>query len=209
VWTYALLHFFVRTLSFAVLFARVGVRLLYRNVCVAVRFKKVKWSRFKSGVAQCVGKGIALLFHDRGTRRGWVVSSSTPLPAPYPWERPGTHFTGRWVGPKAGLDGRKISSIPDRPARSQSLYRLSYSAHYCKVYLNKILHSWSILVMHWHAVVCLSEGGKRSNFSESSTERCLWTSWSLSFVKNLRLAVQVLLDLRTGYFVNSLVVSGK
>jgi len=32
------------------------------------------------------------------------------------------------VGPRAGLDGRKISShrdsIPDRPARSQSLYRL-------------------------------------------------------------------------------------
>ena len=26
-----------------------------------------------------VGRGIALLFHDRGTRRGWVVSS-TPRP---------------------------------------------------------------------------------------------------------------------------------
>ena len=25
-------------------------------------------------------------------------------------ERPGTHFTGGWVGPRAGLDGRKISS---------------------------------------------------------------------------------------------------
>jgi len=40
----------------------------------------------------------------------------------YPRERPGTHFTGCWVGPRAGLDGRKISphrdSIPDRPARS-------------------------------------------------------------------------------------------
>ena len=37
------------------------------------------------------------------------------------------------MGPRAGLDGRKISShrdsIPDRPAHSQSLYRLSYSAH--------------------------------------------------------------------------------
>ena len=27
-------------------------------------------------------------------------------------ERPGTHFTGGWVGPRAGLDGRKISSPP-------------------------------------------------------------------------------------------------
>ena len=37
------------------------------------------------------------------------------------------------MGPRAGLDGRKMSSpqvsIPDRPARSQSLYRLSYPVH--------------------------------------------------------------------------------
>ena len=37
---------------------------------------KVKWSRYRPGVAQRVGRGIALLFHDRGTRRGWVVSST-------------------------------------------------------------------------------------------------------------------------------------
>ena len=30
----------------------------------------------------------------------------------YPRERPGTHFTGGWLGPRAGLDGRKISSPP-------------------------------------------------------------------------------------------------
>ena len=33
-------------------------------------------------MAQRVGRGIALIFHDRGTRRGWVVSST-------PW----SHFT--------------------------------------------------------------------------------------------------------------------
>ena len=59
-------------------------------------------------MAQRVGRGIALLFHDRGTRRGWVVSS-TPLAALYPRERPGTHFTGGWVGSGADLDGQKIS----------------------------------------------------------------------------------------------------
>jgi len=32
--------------------------------------KKVKCSRYRPGVAQRVGRGIALLFHDRGTRRG-------------------------------------------------------------------------------------------------------------------------------------------
>ena len=30
----------------------------------------------------------------------------------YPWERPGTHCTGGWVGPTADLDGRKISFPP-------------------------------------------------------------------------------------------------
>ena len=42
-------------------------------------YKNVKWSRYRHGVAQRVGRGIALLFHDRGTRRVWVVSS-TPRP---------------------------------------------------------------------------------------------------------------------------------
>ena len=32
--------------------------------------------------------------------------------APYPRERPGTHCTGDWVGPRAGLDGRNISPPP-------------------------------------------------------------------------------------------------
>jgi len=36
-------------------------------------------SRYRPGVAQRVGGGITVLFHDRGTRRGWVVSS-TPRP---------------------------------------------------------------------------------------------------------------------------------
>jgi len=40
------------------------------------------------------------------------VVSSTPRPHFYPQERPGTHFTGGWVGHRAGLDGRKISSPP-------------------------------------------------------------------------------------------------
>ena len=41
-------------------------------------------------------------------------------------------FTGGWVGPRIGLDGCGKSRIPigirspDRPARSELLYRLSY-----------------------------------------------------------------------------------
>ena len=36
--------------------------------CKKVKKKKVKRSRYRPGVAQRVGRGIALLFHDRGTR---------------------------------------------------------------------------------------------------------------------------------------------
>jgi len=46
--------------------------------------------------------------------------SAAHYAALYPRERPGTHFTGAWVGSRAGLDGRKNrpqrDSIPDRPA---------------------------------------------------------------------------------------------
>jgi len=79
------------------------------------------WSRCRPGMAQRLGRGIALLFHDRGTRRGWVVSS-TPRP----------HFTSGkdpvpilqvagwapvpvWTG---GKPRPHRDSIPDRPGRS-------------------------------------------------------------------------------------------
>jgi hypothetical protein len=41
-----------------------------------------------------------------------VEWSAAPLGRTLPQERPGTHFTGGWVGPRTGLDGRKISSSP-------------------------------------------------------------------------------------------------
>jgi len=100
-------------------------------VVVVVVVKKVKWSHSRPGVAQRVGRGIALLFHDRGTRSGWVVSSTprphfTPGKDPVPilqeagWA-PGPVWTG-------GNSRPHRDSIPDRPDRSQSLYRLSYPA---------------------------------------------------------------------------------
>jgi hypothetical protein len=63
----------------------------------------------------------------------WWVLNATPRPL-YPLspgKRPDTHCVRGWVGPRAGL-GRcgKLSlppvRYPDRPARSESLYRLSY-----------------------------------------------------------------------------------
>ena len=47
-------------------------------------------------------RGIALPFHDHGTRRGWRVID-TPR-APHPQKRPGTHCTGGRLGPRTGLD---------------------------------------------------------------------------------------------------------
>ena len=55
---------------------------------------------------------------------GWMVNATLRLL--YPRERPGTHYIGGWVGPRAGLDrcGKyRPNGIrsPDRPARGKSL----------------------------------------------------------------------------------------
>jgi hypothetical protein len=56
---------------------------------------------------------IALLFRDHDIRTGWGVSV-TPQPLFTPGERPGTHSTGGWVGPRAGLDRCGKSRPPHR-----------------------------------------------------------------------------------------------
>jgi len=43
---------------------------------------------------------------------GEVSGQQHASAALYPRERAGTYFIGSWVGPRAGLDGRKISSPP-------------------------------------------------------------------------------------------------
>jgi hypothetical protein len=83
---------------------------------------------------------MALLIRDLGGRRGWVVST-TPRQL-YPRERPGTQCTGGWVGPRAGLDAPTRIRSPDRPARSQSLYRLSYPGPITEMSTRNI--SWGV-----------------------------------------------------------------
>ena len=79
------------------------------------RRRKVKCTvvqalRFCTGrKAQRVGRSIALLFLYHGTEGG---EGSTPLPDRFTArERPGTHCTGGWVGPRAILDwcGKSLS----------------------------------------------------------------------------------------------------
>jgi hypothetical protein len=75
--------------------------------------------------------------------RYWLeVSGQLHAPAALaPEKSPGTHFIGGWVDPRAGLDdmekwkfftlpGLGTPASPGRPARSQSLYRLSYPGSY-------------------------------------------------------------------------------
>ena len=64
---------------------------------------KVKWSRHRPSVAQRVVSVITLLFHDRGTRRWWVVSS-TPRPH-FNLEKNQYPFYRRLGGPQ-GWSGR-------------------------------------------------------------------------------------------------------
>ena len=110
----------------------VDTSLCHKKVIATLHNGKGKWSLLQAYVALRVGRGIALLFHDRGTRRGWVVSSTlrphfTPGKDPVPilqqavWA-PGPVWTGRKSRPHR-------DSISDGPARSQSLYLLSNPAH--------------------------------------------------------------------------------
>ena len=94
------------------------------------KWRMTKWSLYRGGVAQWVGRGIALLLHDRGTRSGWVVSSTprphfTPGKDPVPilqeagWV-PGTVWTGAENLVPTGIRSRTVQPV------AQSLYRLSY-----------------------------------------------------------------------------------
>ena len=82
--------------------------------------RRVKWSRYRPGVAQRVGRGIALLFHDHDTRRGWVVGSTprphlTPGKDPVPiLQEPGWDLGAVWTGWKSfpnGIRSRKVQKM--------------------------------------------------------------------------------------------------
>ena len=73
---------------------------------------KVNCSRYRPGVAQRVGRGIALLFHDCGTRSWWVVNS-TPRPHFTPGKDPVPILQEAVWAPGPVWTGRKISSPPE------------------------------------------------------------------------------------------------
>jgi len=112
---------------------------LYIYIYIYIKVK-VKCSRYKPGVAQRVGRGIAVLFHYRGTRRGWVVSS-TPRPHFTPEKDSVPILQGGGWAPRAGLDGGKISSPPGfeprivQPVVSRSTDWVTRPTHIYNIYI--------------------------------------------------------------------------
>ena len=87
---------------------------------------------------------VALLFHDHGRQKG--VSGQQYAPAAlYPGKDPVLILQEVGWAPRPVWTGGKSrphrDSISDRPARSQSLYRLSYPAHRCVVVVIKKSYS--------------------------------------------------------------------
>jgi hypothetical protein len=111
----------------------------WRHKCFKLGYKKVKCTPVQA-LRLCTGRtaprgsrGIPLLFLDRGTRREWGVSVThrplfTPMKDPVPIVQEAGWFPGPvWTGAE-NLAPTGIWS-PDRPAHSQSLYRLRYPVH--------------------------------------------------------------------------------
>jgi len=107
----------------------------YRTEWVKVKIKctLVLAHRFCTGpTAHRGSRDIAILFLDHGTRRGEGSESrpglSTPGKDPVPIVR-----EAGWAPGPVWKGAENLASTgfrtPDRPARSQSLYRLSYPAH--------------------------------------------------------------------------------
>jgi hypothetical protein len=116
-----------------------------------------------------------LLILDLGTRWGWVIRV-TPRPHFTPGEStPGTHWTGGWVSPRAGLDTRGLRKnplpllgieprSPGRPARSQTIYCLSYPGSKIPRYTIKIMQnnrrSWIDQPTGYSDVTAVKHGSK-------------------------------------------------
>jgi hypothetical protein len=109
------------------------------------------------------GRGIALLFLDLGTRREWVVSTTPRLL--YPLERPGTHCTGGWVGPRAGLDVCE-KSCPHREHNSIIL---------------KDLFNISDILWSWWQTFCTQEAWDESGVLLSAA------AWAIYGLTSMRL----------------------
>ena len=114
---------------------------LYKWTINNIKYALVQALRLCTGrTAHRGSRGIALPFHDHGTRRGEGSASrpgrffapgkdTVPIVLEAGWA-PGPVWTGAENIAPTGIRS------PDRPARSQSLYRLRYPAHLLIMYFN-------------------------------------------------------------------------
>jgi hypothetical protein len=119
-------------------------------------------------MAQRVGIGIALLFHDRGIGTGWVVRSTpqphfTPGKDPVPIVQEAGWAPGPvWMGAEnltpPGFNPRTVQPI------AQSLYQLSYPAHLIIITSPKWMHQLK------HFCFCFIQNGLKLSFCHIATE---------------------------------------
>ena len=109
--------------------------------------KKEKFSRYRPGVVQSLGRGIALLFHDRGCRRGWVVSS-TPRPHFTPWKDPVPILQEAGWSPGPVWTGGK-----SRPHRDFIFVRIWLYSVFYDIYTRNIIGTRNVLVM-FYCLLC-------------------------------------------------------
>jgi hypothetical protein len=115
-------------------------------------------------------RGIALLFHDRGTRRGWVVSR-TPRPHFTPGKNPVPILqeAGWAPGPVwTGAENLVTTGIrsPDRPARSSVAIPTELSGPYTCIYiyiLHYLLHVKYILLYIIYILICILKTGSNQS----------------------------------------------
>jgi hypothetical protein len=125
-------------------------------------------------------RGIALPFLDHGTRRGWGISvTPQPLFTPGKDPVPIVQEAGWAPGPVwTGAENLTPTGIrsPDRPARSQSLYGLSYPAQMYKVERNIKYHL--NFFRHNYFTFRNDSNGACSRGEESCVaSQCILSSW--------------------------------
>ena len=121
-------------------------------------------------MAKRVGRGIALQFHDRGTRRGWVVSS-TPRPYFTPGKDPVPIVYRRLGGPQGrsgraenlappGFDPRNVQPVVSRytdwatPPHTHIYRAETYS---WLLVIDKVVFGlWVCLLLQLHHLYCFS-----------------------------------------------------
>jgi len=112
-----------------------------------------------------MGRGIALLFHDRGTRRWWVVSR-TPRPHFTPGKDPAPILQEAGWAPGPVWTGGKSrpnrDSIPDRPARSSVAIPTELPGPHCTKDTTQLLNCSDILynnIIYLFTAIGLLPGG--------------------------------------------------